>query len=90
MNQLRIWWIPQMPGKSFYMNIDSIGEGVKILNTLGLYDEFQYKNGIKPDYSNAGGLQMLEDEEWVDWEIESVDFGYYDDPESYLQAYKGS
>jgi len=87
MQELRIWWIPQIPGPTFYVEVESIGEGVKILNTLGLYDEFQYENNIKSDYSNAGGLQMLEDNEWVDWELESVDFGYYTDPEEYLNDY---
>jgi hypothetical protein len=34
---------------------------------LGEYDAFQYRYRVKPDYSNAGGLSVYEDGEWVDW-----------------------
>ena len=51
----------------FYVPIEDIAEGRKILDTLARYDLFQLENKIKPDYSNTGGLQVFDDGEWIDW-----------------------
>ncbi len=74
LGDLRVWWIPQIPMEPFYVPVKTLEEAQLIVDTLGLYDEFQYKNNIKPDYCNAGGLQMFErsgegdgQNEWVDW-----------------------
>jgi len=69
---LRIFWIPQVPMKAFYVSVENIKEAAKILRILANYDIFQFQNRIKPDYSNAGGLQICEDlggdtPEWNDW-----------------------
>jgi hypothetical protein len=37
---------------------------------LAIYDLFQLEYKIKPDYSNAQGLEIFEDKEWVDWQDE--------------------
>ena len=54
-----------------YVDVKTVAEGVKVMDTLAKYDEFQYENKIKPDYANAGGLQMCDPEQpsegWVDW-----------------------
>jgi len=55
--QLQVWWIPQVPMKPFEVNIDTLEEGVKILDVLADYDAFQYENDVKPDYCNAGGIR---------------------------------
>lgn len=69
--RLRVWWIPQVPGNPFYVEVESIVEGKLLLEALAQYDIFQLENNIKPDYSNAGGLQVLENNEdntsWIDW-----------------------
>lgn len=65
---LHVWWIPQVPGKPFEVNVDSLLEGKKLLETLANYDLFQFENNIKPDYCNAGGLAILEEDGWYDWE----------------------
>ncbi len=65
--KLRVWHIPQIPMKPFYVKVKSIEEGAKILTVLADYDLFQYKNNIKPDYSNMGGLQEFDEEGWSDW-----------------------
>ena len=68
MNQLKVWWIPQVPGKTFEVLVDTPKEAAKLLDILGDYDLFQLENDIKPDYTNAGGVMMLDDDgEWVDW-----------------------
>ena len=66
---LRVYWIPQIPMEPFYQEVDSIKEGVLLLETLAKYDLFQLENNVKPDFSNAGGLQVYDenDNEWVDW-----------------------
>ena len=64
---LRVWWIPQIPMKAFYRAVKNEAEAQLLLETLADYDLFQYENKVKPDYANAGGLQMFEDGEWSDW-----------------------
>ena len=87
--KLRVWWIPQVPCKSFYVEVATVEEGVKIMDILGFYDVFQFENNIKPDYANAGGLEVFEDNEWTGWWIEDVNFGYYDNPYEYLESLNG-
>lgn len=62
-----VWWIPQIPMKAFEVEVPTFEEGVRLLDTLGNYDLFQFENKIKPDYANMGGLMMNENGEWVDW-----------------------
>jgi hypothetical protein len=70
---LRVWWIPQVPMKPFYVPVENVHEAKLLLNTLAQYDLFQYHNHIKPDYSNVGGLEMFDDIDgegklsWGEW-----------------------
>lgn len=64
---LRVWHIPQIPMKGFRVQVKNKDEAVLVLNTLAQYDLFQLENNIKPDYSNAQGLEVFEDGEWVEW-----------------------
>lgn len=94
MNQkLRVWWIPQLPMDCFYVDVKSIEEGVKILNVLADYDNFQFEHGVKPDYSNVGGLQVFDEKDlndcpdgsWSDWcDPETGE----DDPITWLDSIK--
>lgn len=34
---------------------------------------FQYEQSVKPDYCNAGGLNVFEDGEWVEWHNDAGD-----------------
>jgi hypothetical protein len=70
MEQLRVWWIPQVPMNPFYVPVKNTEEAKLVLETLANYDLFQLENNIKPDYSNAGGLQVMVDGEWEEWEDE--------------------
>lgn len=73
---LRVWWIPQIPGKSFTVAIPDLKTGLLLTEVLADYDLFQLENNIKPDYSNAGGIQqfeIIEDGEPGDWF--DVDYG---------------
>ena len=70
--KLRVWWIPQIPlNNSFYVEVATPQEAKKVLDILADYDLFQLKNNIKPDYSNAGGLEVFEDGEWSEWYSEN-------------------
>ena len=87
--QLRVWWIPQVPGKPFLVSVDSVAEGVQIMDTLARYDQFQLENRIKSDYCNAGGLEMWDPNSdgegtpgWISWYDEESG---EDDPEQFLK-----
>ena len=66
--KLRVWHIPQVPMDAFHVDVKDIETAKLILVTLANYDIFQFENNIKPDYSNMSGLQVLEGDEWADWE----------------------
>ena len=83
MSKLRVWWIPQIPDENrFLVPVASVQEGVKVMNILADYDQYQLDNNIKPDYSNVGGLEMMESGEWTDWYDEETGS---DDPNEYLE-----
>jgi hypothetical protein len=68
---LRVWHIPQIPGKPFHVEVRDVREATLILKSLALYDLFQLKHRIKPDYSNAQGLEVFEGGEWCEWECKN-------------------
>jgi hypothetical protein len=68
MAEYRVWWIPQVPMKPFRVPVETPEQGRWLCDVLADYDIFQFESNVKPDYCNAGGVQMLdEDGEWVDW-----------------------
>ena len=61
-----------MPMKAFEVWVNNLEEAALLLDTLANYDQFQYDNNIKPDYCNAGGLMIWDNEDengicWIDW-----------------------
>lgn len=64
---LHVWHIPQVPMEAFYVPVATPQEGKCVMAILAEYDLFQYHNNVKPDYSNAQGLEVFEDGEWVTW-----------------------
>ena len=67
---LRICHSPQIPCKPFEVFPLSLEEAKKIMDILAQYDLFQFKNKIKPDYSNITTLEMWgeKEKEWLSWE----------------------
>lgn len=57
---VRVWWIPQVPGAAFEVPVESEEQGRWLCNVLADYDAFQYEHHVKPDYCNAGGVQVYE------------------------------
>lgn len=87
MDKLRVWWIPQMCTiKSFYVPVETVEEGKKVMDMLAAYDAYQRQNRIKPDYCNCGGLQMWDEEEkeWCDWYTEEEN-NYFDNVDDYCK-----
>ena len=86
-NKLRVWWVPQVPMKSFYVPVDTPEEGKKVMDILAAYDAFQLQNRVKPDYCNIGGLQMYDPEtkDWEDWYLETED-DYFEDVDEYISS----
>lgn len=70
---LRVWWIPQLPAPTLTIAVPNLEIAAVLLDTLGEYDLFQLENNIKPDYSNAGGLEIYRNGEWEEWEDEHGD-----------------
>lgn len=64
---LRVWWVPQVPMKAFYAPVKTVREAKLLLDTLAKYDLFQFENKVKPDYFNAGGLEVWDGSEWSEW-----------------------
>lgn len=88
--KLRVWWIPQVGiEETFYIPVNTVEEGKKILDLLAAYDAFQLQNKVKPNYCNVGGLQMFDEEEgeWNDWYMETEE-DYYDDVDEYCEQCK--
>ena len=77
--ELRVWHIPQAPGAIFHVSVDTQQEAQRVLTILANYDIFQFQNRIKPDYCNAGGLEVFEEDGgegspgWVEWHDEETD-----------------
>jgi hypothetical protein len=88
---LQVWWIPQVPMKSFDVDVASVAEGAKVLEVLADYDRFQLENRVKGDYSNVGGLRRWCDDcdgegtpGWEDWYDEETG---EDDPWAWISTF---
>ena len=64
---LRVWWMPQIPGKAFLVDVKDTTQAKLLLGALAQYDLFQFENKIKGDYCNAGGLNVFVDGDWEEW-----------------------
>lgn len=86
MSKLRVWWVPQVPMKSFCVPVNTVEEGKKVLDILAAYDLFQLQHNVKPDFCNMGGLEICneEDQEWYDWDMETKDT-YYENVDEYCE-----
>lgn len=74
---LRVWHIPQVPGKPFAQEVPDLETAALLLEALARYDQFQFDHNIKPDFANAQGLVVYdpqpgepEENAWVDWHCE--------------------
>ena len=75
--KLRVWHIPQVPmSNPFLVEVPDIDTAKLVMKALWSYDSYQFDNDIKPDYSNASGLECYnaEADAWEEW---SDDNGEY-------------
>ena len=69
----KVWYIPQVPMKAFEVETTDPKVAHLILDILGLFSFFEYENNIKPDYADAGGVVVMNDDgEWEDLEEEEA------------------
>lgn len=65
--KLKVWHIPQIPGKPFEVEVDSLETAKLLCDVLARYDIFQFENRIKPDFANMNGIVYLSAEgDWCD------------------------
>lgn len=67
MNKLRIAYIPQVPGQSFYKEVASVKQALLIGKTLVDFSLFEYEQRVKPDYTDFIDLEQFNDGEWDTW-----------------------
>lgn len=77
--QLRVVHYPDVPGKPFTVSVTSLEEAQRTMTMLADYDQFQYQQKLKGDYSSTSFLEELEDGEWVDWSDEETGISNVDE-----------
>jgi hypothetical protein len=86
-NDLRVWWIPQVPGAAFEWPVADLTQAALMLDALAAYDDFQFAQNVKGDYANMGGLVVFDGKEWNDWEDDDCDdFDTWRDKQKELAA----
>lgn len=69
----RAWYIPQVPMAAFEFPTETRAEATLVLDAITKFSMFEFEKRVKPDYSDAGGVQELIDGEWEDVEEDDVD-----------------
>ena len=59
MQKFRIWYIPQVPWRPFQEYADTKEEWIKLLQTVIKFSIFEFSERIKPDYSDASGMEYF-------------------------------
>ncbi|MEU0871631.1 hypothetical protein [Nocardia brasiliensis] len=59
---LKVWYIPQLgSGLKFEYSVPDLATGAAVLDALGKFALYEFRNRIKPDYADAGGVVRYED-----------------------------
>ncbi len=61
---LRVWWIPNPPREGFFFRVETFEQAKRALNVLADHDLYLEEKVV----ANAGGLLVLEDGDWEEWE----------------------
>jgi hypothetical protein len=71
--KFKAWYIPQVPMKAFEVYAETADEAQAALDLITDFSIFEFDNHIKPDYSDAGGVEEWDeaDQEWFDYEPEA-------------------
>ncbi len=60
--KFRVWYSPQIPMPAFFYDTDSLDTARAVLDALGQFSAYEYNNGVKPDYADAGGIELWDEE----------------------------
>lgn len=60
--KLRVWHIPQVPMKAFYIPVENEREAALIMNAIALQHVWLERNRVIPDYSNAMGVEIFDND----------------------------
>lgn len=75
--KFRLWWVPQIPMTAFRFDVPDYATGKVLEEAIALYDLFQMEHNIKPDFSNAGGIEWahpaLTEGDWLSIEDEEAE-----------------
>lgn len=82
---LRIYHMAQVPCSPFIVEVKDEIEASWITNILAQQHLFLERENIIPDYSNTMGVQMFEDNEWVDYYNDSEFMEWDEFEETYLR-----
>jgi hypothetical protein len=78
--RLRVVHIPQMGANdnaSFTVEVDSEKEAKLVSDAIGNQHLWLFDNGYIPDYSNIIYVEVYEDDEWLSYEKDGMDWDEY-------------
>lgn len=72
---LRVWYIPQVPGKAYEVEMPTqdLATAVLVLDAVIGLSIFEFENRIKPDYSDMAGIARFDGEDWEDVDESEVE-----------------
>ena len=75
MLKYKVWYIPQIPMEAFEYETDSLTVAQSILEAISQFSLFEFYNNVKPDYADAGGLVVWDEDEqeWLDVDEEEAE-----------------
>lgn len=62
MAKYKAYYIPQVPMKAFEFETDDLLLAGIVLDQISEFSAFEYKNNVKPDYSDAAGISRWEED----------------------------
>lgn len=79
----RVYYIPQVPMKAFTVEVTGLDAAQLLLDTIIKFSIFEFENKVKPDYSDACGIERWEEDSETGWDWFELD---EDEQEEILQA----
>jgi len=64
--RFKAWYIPQVPMQAFEREFSDLATAKVVLNAIIDFSIFEFKNRVKPDYSDAAGIAVWDGEDWED------------------------
>ena len=67
MEKLRLCYVHNVPSNPVFIDVDSVKQAIDIKEVIAnVMLDLQENNQI-PDFSNVFWLEVLEDDEWLEW-----------------------